>query len=41
VLSCTRALKADAVCFPNEPVDGKTLLICLEEVSKRPEGGMA
>jgi FixJ family two-component response regulator len=36
-----RALKAGAVCFLNKPVDGETLLRCLEEVLKRPEGGIA
>lgn len=36
-----RALKAGAVCFLNKPVDGMTLLRCLEEVLKNPEGGIA
>jgi FixJ family two-component response regulator len=36
-----RALKAGAVCFLNKPVDGKTLLRCLEEALRRLEGETA
>ena len=33
----TRALKAGAVCFLVKPVDGQTLLKCLDEALKRPD----
>lgn len=36
-----QALKAGAVCFLNKPVDGKTLMKCLDQALHGPKGGIS